>query len=288
MQSQLVFQEKSEIERLHTQNKLLLQYEKPVFDCLFAGRQGLSVLDIGCNDGSKTLQRFSSAAFSQVIGLEYNGLLAQKARENRCDNRFSFYSLDVEGADFPCRLKEMMLKEGIGGFDVVCLSFVLMHLKNPKKLLLTLKPFLKADATVFIVEADDGASTLSRDEGGRLAAFLDILGKDRYAGNRQVGRGLVQILRACGYGGIRLWHDSISAEPGETAKKQDIFTTFFSYLPQDVALLLESEPENAVYRSWSRWLERNYEELKNQILAEQSEISMGMKILTCGKGTNNA
>ena len=74
------------------------------------------------------------------------------------------------------------------------------------------------------------------------------------------------------------------AAEGEKDKKKAIFTTFFTYLREDVLLLLESEPDNEEYKSWSAWLAENYEPLKRLILKEKSVISMGMKILTCTKG----
>lgn len=53
MQNQLVFQEKTEMERLRVQNELLECYETPVFNQIFSERQNLAVLDIGCNDGMR-------------------------------------------------------------------------------------------------------------------------------------------------------------------------------------------------------------------------------------------
>ena len=47
MQSQLVFQEKKERERLRRQNLLLSQAEKPALEHFFKGKSELSVLDIG-------------------------------------------------------------------------------------------------------------------------------------------------------------------------------------------------------------------------------------------------
>lgn len=72
MQSQLVFQEKKERERLRRQNLLLSQAEKPALEHFFKGKSELSVLDIGCNDGARTFHRFSDDRISRVIGLEYN------------------------------------------------------------------------------------------------------------------------------------------------------------------------------------------------------------------------
>ena len=68
MQSQLVFQEEKERERLRRQNLLLSQAEKPALEHFFKGKSELSVLDIGCNDGARTFHRFSDDRISRVIG----------------------------------------------------------------------------------------------------------------------------------------------------------------------------------------------------------------------------
>ena len=79
MQSQLVFQEEKERERLRRQNLLLSQAEKPALEHFFKGKSELSVLDIGCNDGTRTFHRFSDDRISRVIGLEYNQQLVERA-----------------------------------------------------------------------------------------------------------------------------------------------------------------------------------------------------------------
>jgi len=284
MQSQLVFQEKNEIERLRVQNRLLSCYEAPAFESLFSEGRSLTVLDVGCNDGEKTFLRFSLPAVAKVIGLEYSDELARKAEESYGNERFSFYPLDVEAPDFTHRLEEIMRAQGLDGFDVIYLSFVLMHLADVDRLLRNLKPFLKEDGKLLIIEANDGASVLSNDENGLLGEFLDILKADKYSGNREVGAHMDETLSACGYDGIRVWSDAIAAGEGEMEKKQAIFTTFFSYLPEDVELLLGAAPENEEYRAWAAWLDRHYDALRQLILQEKSYISMGIRILTCTKG----
>lgn len=284
MQSQLVFQEKNEIRRLRVQNELLSCYEAPILTQIFSEERNLSVLDIGCNDGQKTVERFSSESVSHVIGLEYNEKLAKKAQKTYGNEHFSFYPLDVEAAGFAERLHNIMNEKQIDGFDVIYLSFVLMHLSDVKGLLLDLYPFLKENGKLFIVEANDAASTLNNDEKGLLGEFLEMLKKDKYSGNRAVGATICEVLSDCGYRDICVWHDAVSAAEGEKEKKKAIFTTFFSYLSEDILLLLDAEPDNEEYRSWSHWLDLNYKTLKRLILQEKSVISMGMKILTCTKG----
>lgn len=288
MNSQLIFQDETEMRRLRVQNTLLASYEEPILAALFSSASDMTVLDVGCNDGTKTVKRFSSPSVSDCIGLEFNLDLVQEAVNRYGDGRFSFYRIDAEDKDFAPSLRKIMAGKNIEAFDLIYLSFLLMHLKDPGSYLRSLSQFLRKDGKILIIEADDSASKLNGDKGGLLGEFLAILRKDRYAGNRDVGRNIIPLLRKCGYGDITVHYDAISASKGEQEKKQAIFTTFFSYLGEDVSILLSCEPENAEYRSWKAWLEKNYLTLREMVMDEESEISMGMKILTCSKESGDA
>lgn len=281
MQGQYVFQDKKERERLAVQNRLLSSLEAPALEKIFFKKSNLCVLDIGCNDGNKTVSRFSSPSVSKVIGLEYNAELAEAAQEKYGDGKYAFYCADVENAAFSEQLSALAAENGAAGFDLIYLSFVLMHLRDPQRLLKTLRRFLKPDGLLFIVETNDGASSLTPDKNGLLADFLNILRQDMYAGNRNVGEKLPELLTACGYGNITVWSEKISASEGEVELKKDIFKTFFSYLPDDVAILTSEYPKNAEYRAWSAWLDNSFATLKQLVESESSSISMGMKILSC-------
>lgn len=293
MEDLFVFQDDKEIKRLRVQNNLLSSYEKPALDSIFENINsgvddaagcggGLAVLDIGCNDGKKTVSIFSYGSISTVVGLEYNEKLAQKAQKEFGNDKFFFSTLDVERDDFTEILGLIMKEKGIVSFDCIYLSFVLMHLKNPQKLLLTLRNVLKDEGALVIVEANDSASSLSGDNDHLLATFLDILNKDKYSGNRSLGATVEQMAKDCGYEDINIWCDGVSAGRGEKEKKKDIFTTFFSYLSEDVDILLKEE-DCEEYRKWKEWLVCHLPELESLILKEESEISMGMKILSCKK-----
>ena len=150
---------------------------------------------------------------------------------------------------------------------------------------MTLKNFLKKGGVIFITESNDRISTLAPDEKNLLGQFLDILKEDKYAGKRETGQAVPGWLTNCGYDHIHVWCKGISAAKGEQQQKEDIFQTFFSYLPEDVEILLAEEPDNRKYQDWQNWLKKNYEELQQLILSEESEITMGMQILSCEKGS---
>lgn len=282
MTKNAVFQNDEELKRLAVQNRLLADYERPVLEKLLSGRRGLNVLDIGCNDGSKTAARFCRESVSLVVGLEYNAGLADSAGQTyKDDDRLAFYCCDVESAGFADTLKSLTKQNGIAAYDIVYMSFVLMHLKDPAALLSALRGCLSPHGRLMIVEPNDGASVLTPDESGLLRGFLDVLRLDPFSGDRDCAAKLPALLKQCGYAQITVESGRITARQREAQKKSGIIDTFLSYLPCDISGLLEIEPENAGYKSCAKWLEQHYERLCELILQKDSSISMGVSIITC-------
>ena len=275
-----VFQDERELGRLAVQNRLLAAYEKPVLMRLMSGRSGLKVLDVGCNDGRKTAAWFSHKNIQRVIGLEYHEKLALKARQLYGDEKFLFFSHNVENGDFPRWLGDLMEQTQTEAFDLIYLSFVLMHLQNPAELLRRLRSVLAPGGRIMVVEANDPVSRLEPDPDRLLDGFLKLLSRDPYGGKRDCGAALPELLEACGYRDICMEHTAIAAGKAERKKKEDIFETFFSYLPQDLAVLRQKYPENILFRDGSSWMESHYENLRKEILSENAVISMGVGIVT--------
>ena len=276
MEKQTVFSQEREVRRLVTQNRLMHGCEAPLFCELFAGRSGLCVLDVGSNNGDKTVRWFSDSAVKKVLGLEYNTPLALQAQQSFGDERFSFVACDVEAPDFSGRLRELMQREGIPGFDVIYLSFVLSHLRAPDALLRHLRTLLRPGGILVAAETDDSRCALAPEGGALLRRFLEILARDPLAGDRGTGARLEQMLHRCGFAGARRRCDAIAAGPGETEKKADIFEMFFSYLPEDMTALQEMGD----FRRDARWLSENFSALQRAVCAPESQISMGISVVT--------
>ena len=68
----------------------------------------------------------------------------------------------------------------------------------------------------------------------------------------------------------------------EKEKKEQIFETFCSYLPED--LLLLRKQSKLYQRDWE-WVNQNFNKLHKQMTNDESTISMGIKIYTCGGET---
>ena len=283
LQNQIIFQDEKEIARLRIQNELLAEYEAPGFERIFATRERINVLDIGCNNGTKTVDRFSSGAVSKVIGVEYNEEIASAAQERYGDERFSFFSADIESEGFEETLRGKMKEKGIASFDIIYMSFVLMHLRSPEVLLRKIRPYLKEDGRLVVIERRDEVSYLKPDEEGLLLRFLSMLQEDKYAGRCREGGQLLSMLKDCGYGNISVWSEGVCGTGEDIRKKENIFSTYFSFFPEDLEILLQEEPDNEKYRLWKKWTDSFYPGLRQQILSKESEVFMGTTILECAR-----
>ncbi len=280
MMEENIYQEERELERLRIQEQLLAPYEIPVYDKVL-DHSGMIVLDIGSNDGTKIRNRFWNAKVEKLIGLERQDALTQTARRNCPEQRFSFYTCDVESDDFETELQTIMNAEGVCGFDLIHLSYVLVHLKEPKKLLKRLRKYLLPGGRLFVAEVDDSSSAVLPDKGGLFETFLSLLQLDPFSGDRMCGAKLPALLEEAGYVHIVQERDVLRAEGSDTEKKAEMFEVFCSYLAEDLKGLLREEPDRADYRQAQQWLEQNYERMRDEIVHSDVEFVMGERIMTC-------
>lgn len=274
-----VYATQEEFDRLAVQNDFLARFEAPVLERLLRGKTALRVLDIGCNDGAKTVSRFATDAVAQVIGVDSCEESIARARALRGGGKFRFEALDVE-SDAP---EETLapLARSCEGFDLICLSCVLMHLREPERLLRRLRPLLKAGGSLFIVEANDDCAALSPDPQGLLPQFLSMLACDPYAGDRRLGARLPAMLGRCGYEAVCIECDGIRITGDDAALREGAFGTYFSYVPTDVRLLCAEAPQNPQYRQFAAWTRENFPALRGLVLRADTDLTLGVRILTC-------
>lgn len=277
-----VFQKEVELKRLKLQGELFYEFEQPIYQRIIDGRRNLRLLDIGCNNGQKTFNRFNSESFSHIIGLDYLENIAQQAQQQYGNEVFSFHVCDVAAPNFIQRLQKIMEDRGIEAFDVIHMSCLLMHLKDPGTVLNALKYVLAPNGKLIMIEPDDTDSGFEPDEEGLYPKFVETLSKDPYAGNRFLASALPEMLEKSGYTNIKLEHSGICAEKTQQERKQAIFGIFCSYLPEDILLLRKQEPDNPIYLACEEWVRMHFEVLREKMLRKDTSIYMGVKVYTCG------
>ncbi len=134
-------------------------------------REGLIGLDVGCADGYVTEIRFKPEfGFEKVIGLDRNETLIEKVRAED-HGMFRYHHIDLESRDFEEEMEDLMEEEGIDAFDVIFSALTLHHLKNPVRLLMKLRKYLRKGGAVILRGVDDGGM-MAYDDGGLVEEIL--------------------------------------------------------------------------------------------------------------------
>ena len=136
-----IFDTDYEIERLNAQEELLWKAQERIYDSFLNGKD-MVILDIGCSDGFKTVREFDRDNVKKVLALDYAAEAVAKAKANCGNEKFCFEMGNVEDAGFEERLIDLMKKYDIEAFDVVHLSLVVLHLKDPVRVLSILKKYI--------------------------------------------------------------------------------------------------------------------------------------------------
>ena len=278
---QNVFLDEVELKRLMIQGRLLSEYEQPIYQKVIDGRKGLTLLDVGCNNGWKTKERFFDKNFKKIIGIDCLDQLVDQARERFGNDVLSFYACDVATEEFTEKLRQIMQKENIHAFDIIHCSFMLMHTKEQEDILKRLKTFLAPGGKLIVIEPDDSTSYMNPDPDGIYKEFLQVLSADPYAGKRNMGAELPGLFSNSGYTDIQLECSEIASSGNEITKKEHIFDTFCAYLLEDLILLRQDAEGNSYQTEWE-WVQKNLDKLRQLMTGEASTVSMGVKIYTCG------
>lgn len=279
---QNVFLDEAELKRLVIQGRLLSEYEQPIYQKVIDGREGLTLLDVGCNNGWKTRERFSDKNFRKIIGVDCLEMLVEQARERFGDEVLSFYTCDVAAENFTEKLQQIMQKEAVPAFDIIHCSFMLMHTKEQEEILKKLKGLLAPGGKLIVIEPDDSTSYMNPDPDGIYKEFLKVLSSDPYAGNRTMGAELPGLFADSGYKDIQLECAEIASSGKELSKKEHIFDTFCAYLLEDLILLRQQSTEGDAYQKEWEWVQKNLEKLRQLMTDEAATVSMGVKMYTCG------
>lgn len=269
-----IFDTDYEIERLNAQEELLWKAQLPFYSGFLNGKD-MMILDIGCSDGYKTVKEFDRDNVRKVLALDSAPEAVSKAKANCGNEKFCFEMGNVEDADFEDRLIDLMKKYNIEAFDVVHLSLVVLHLKDPVRVLSILKKYIGKGGRIVIVEADDDKAALSPDD-YYLRKYNSLLKIDPYMGNRECANNMYIWLNQAGYHNIK---DSYAfVQSGDMETKKVMFDIYFSSLPVDFEDLCIDDPGNVEYRMARQWLDDNIDDIYEYLLHEATVFSFGVSI----------
>ena len=267
--------------RLQSQNQALRYFDEDVYRKVLSRRAAPRVLDVGCGNGDMIAGLTANIPGCRVFGIDCMqrqvGLAAERHPEG------SFCVLDLEGDSFAEGLRGWMGSEGIDCFDVINCSMVLMHLRNPTRVLRNLRPFLADGGTLIVREVDDGLQLTYPDPDDRFKKLFSIFEGDTRMGDRHCGRKVPSYLSDAGYCDVRLEREGLSNldVPDGMQLYEMAIPAFLDYM-RDRAL---AAPDISSYREAFEWFESNIDEMRSCFVSDGFFFSVGFVSFTATKSS---
>jgi ubiquinone/menaquinone biosynthesis C-methylase UbiE len=155
------------------------------------------ILEPGCGVGAQTITLARNSPDSNLISIDMSRESIAAARNKIKEEGFknvSFQQADIFRLPFKP-----------GSFDHIYVCFVLEHLAQPDVALTCLKGLLKDGGTITVIEGDHGSTYFYPDnEAAYKAIRCQVELQKRAGGNANIGRELYPLLKAAGFGGIRV------------------------------------------------------------------------------------
>lgn len=273
----------SEAARLKKQGELLKKIGSNTYKKILSAGSDLSILDIGCNDGSVLLDCLSGYSVKNVIGIDVDSDAVSRANASYSNDSRHFYHLDCEDPDFSSNLNKIMCGNGIDGFDVVILSMVILHLEDPFKVLKILKTVLKSGGKIIIRDVDDGLFFAYPDEDGAFKRLMHICSYCEATGYRQSGRQIYSLLKRIGMKNICLDVCGWNSVGMDEEEKDAFFDVWASFIPRYLKLMVNKYPDNKEIADDYKWLTSVYDDLEKRFIREDFIYQCGIMIYTAEK-----
>ena len=277
--------DEKEKKRLETQQELLKQFDEETYRKVVGRYESLRVLDLGCNDGKFVMDRIgASGKMEKLIGIEYDGeTVRQASAQFGRPGDYEFIEADLEDEDCFVKLKKKMSECGISSFNVVNVSMVILHLKNPYRLLKNIRGFLEKGASIIIKDIDDGFDVAYPDSGGDFDRVIRICARNETSGYRQSGRQILPLLRRAGFRNIALEKLCMTTVGMDYEERSALFDVYFSFILEDLKIMVDRYPDDKMLQRDLDWYRDVYDDLEERFHSDDFFFSLGFMLFTAQK-----
>jgi len=230
--STYIANESGELDRLIVQGTRTASFDRQLFDAALVSRAGsgrLIGLDVGCADGSVTMDRFGRDTFASVLAIDANRGIIDVARQRHPDPYLRFEHVDIEDPNAEQRIRCLLAELECDGVDLAFAGLVLHHLANPIKALRTIRYLLNPGGAVIARSTDDGLKLAFPDSHGRVDALVAATLRQPGVSDRYHGRKLYYQLYQAGFRDITIHVQPTSTVGMSPDQRHNLFIESFSY-----------------------------------------------------------
>ena len=199
-----------EVFRIFQQNAVFNKYAERYLDQIFLRYNSPAVLDVGCSDGKNINIRLKGRAYTSLLGIDIDTEKIRLAQKDIQNSKQTFLCCDISSDHFHQEIVSYLESNHLRGFDLIHVSSVLLHLKNPVEALAELRSLLSPKGTIFIQDEDDGPNLAFPQ-----APFFDdafyLWDHSLESGDRKFARKLPFMLKKAGFHNINLLSTTISS-----------------------------------------------------------------------------
>ncbi len=158
---------------------------------------GSQVLEAGCGIGAQTVILARNSPGAHITSLDISADSLQRAEE-KCRQE-GITNVTFEQGDI------FQLAFEPASFDHIFVCFVLEHLAEPQRALEQLRPLLKDDGTITVIEGDHGSTFFPPENADARRAVQCLVDLQQQAGgNALIGRELYPLVAGAGYTDVRV------------------------------------------------------------------------------------
>lgn len=269
---------RTEKERLLKQAELLAEHvSKTMEEFPSVG----SILDVGCSDGSGVMLKIKNTTYRNFCGIDINPDEIGKANQVFGDNKHTFINCDVLDGSFSDHIAQYMREKDIIGFDLVIVSYVLLHTEDPTELLKRIGSVMNPGAAIIIQDHDDGAS-LVYPQHEYFDNVFTLWKNARDSGDRNFGRKIPSLLRDAGFCNIALKESSFSSLDHHAAYKEVLWDFFFNADYWDIHDALDFH-DPSVFNLYKE-CEKQHADMKARYMNGEFFLNLGMFVFIAYRG----
>ena len=272
-----------EDKRLNFQNDLLKKFDDDVYKGIISQYIKPNILDVGCGQGDMLISKLKDIEVSSFVGLDKSTRQIQAAKTKHNDKGYYFAEVDVEQEKFEEILTQVTKLCNIDKFEIINISMLLLHIKDPNRLLIILHHFLSNDGTIIIRDIDDGINFAFPDQDNTFERIYGMCARDEQSGNRTNGRQVYTALYNSGFSHILLERQGLSSIGLTQDERETLFNMYFPFTLKNAEIMMNKYSWNLDYKKDFLWYKENFDKIHKDFLNESFVFSLGFMTYTAKK-----